>query len=59
MEKNLTEQVPDLNRIRHFLDELEGRLGARPDPPTSVRDLFSAVVAEWDLQPGSNIWSRA
>ena len=38
--------IPDLNPIKHLLDELERRLRARPNHPTSVPDLTHALVAE-------------
>ena len=40
-------QSPDLNPIEHLWDELERRLRARPNRPTSVPDLTNALVAEW------------
>ena len=39
-------QSPDLNPIKHLWDELETRLRARPNRPTSVPDLTNALVAE-------------
>ena len=39
-------QSPDLNPIEHLWDELERRLRARPNRPTSVPDLTNALVAE-------------
>ena len=44
-------QSPDLNPIKHLLDELEGRLRARPNRPTSVPNLTNALVAEWKQVP--------
>ena len=38
------EQSPDLNPIEHFWNELERRLRARPNGPTSVLDLTNALV---------------
>jgi hypothetical protein len=35
-------QSPDLNPIEHLWDELEHRLRARPNCPTSVPDLTNA-----------------
>ena len=35
-------QIPDLNPVEHLRDELELRLGARPNRPTSVPDLSNA-----------------
>ena len=40
-------QSPDLNPIEHLWDELERRLQARPNRPTSVPDLTNALVTEW------------
>jgi hypothetical protein len=39
-------QSPDLNPIEHLRDELERRLRARPNHPTSVPDLTNALVAD-------------
>jgi hypothetical protein len=44
-------QSPDLNPIEHVWDELRHRLRARPNRPTSVRDLTNALVAEWKQVP--------
>ena len=41
-ELNWPEQSPDLNPIEHLWDELERRLRARPNRPTSVPDLINA-----------------
>jgi hypothetical protein len=40
-------QSPDFNPIEHLRNELECRLRARPNPPTSVPNLTNALVAEW------------
>ena len=40
-------QSPDLNPLEHLWDELERRLWARPNRPTSVTNLTNALVAEW------------
>ena len=37
---------PKLNPIKHLWDELERRLRARPNHPTSVPDLTNVLVAE-------------
>ena len=39
-------QSPELNPIEQLWDELERRLRARPNHPTSVPDLTNALVAE-------------
>jgi hypothetical protein len=44
-------QSPDLNPIKHLWDELERRLQARPNHPTSVPDLTNALIAEWKQIP--------
>uniref|UniRef100_A0A674AN18 Lecithin retinol acyltransferase-like n=1 Tax=Salmo trutta TaxID=8032 RepID=A0A674AN18_SALTR len=44
-------QSPDLNPIEHLWDELEGRLRARPNRPTSVPDFTNAFVADWKQVP--------
>jgi hypothetical protein len=46
-------QVIDLNPIEHLWDELERRLRARPNRPTSVPDLTNALVAEWKQVPAA------
>ena len=46
-------QSPDLNPIEHLWDELEHRLRARPNHPTSVPDLTNALVAEWNQVPAA------
>jgi hypothetical protein len=44
-------QSPDLNPIEHLWDELESRLRAKPNCPTSVPDLTNAFVAKWKQVP--------
>jgi hypothetical protein len=44
-------QSSNLNPIEHLWDELECRLWARPNRPTSVPDLTNALVAEWKQVP--------
>ena len=44
-------QRPDLNPIKHLWDEMECRLRARPNRPTSVPDLTNALAAEWKQVP--------
>ena len=46
-------QSPDLNPIEHLWDELERRLRARPNCPTSAANLTSALVAEWKQIPAA------
>ena len=46
-------QSPDLNPIEYLWDELESRLQARPNHPTSVPDLVNALVAKWKQVPGA------
>ena len=43
-------QSPDLNPVEHLWDELERRLRAKPNRPTSVPDLTNALVAECPQQ---------
>ena len=45
-ELDCTAQSPDLHPIEHLWDELERRLRARPNHPTSEPDLTNALVAE-------------
>ena len=40
-------QSPDLIPIKNLWDELERRLRARPNHPTSVPDLSNDFVDEW------------
>jgi hypothetical protein len=44
-------QSLDLNPIKYLWDELERRLRARPNRPTSVPDLPNAPVAKWNQVP--------
>ena len=44
---------PDLNPIKHLLDELEHLLQARPNRPTSVSHLTNNLVAEWKQVPAA------
>uniref|UniRef100_A0A8K9WQW0 Tc1-like transposase DDE domain-containing protein n=1 Tax=Oncorhynchus mykiss TaxID=8022 RepID=A0A8K9WQW0_ONCMY len=46
-------QSPDLNPIDNLWDELERRLRARLNFPTSVPDLTNALVAEWKQVPAA------
>ena len=46
-------QSPDLNLIEHLWDELEHRLRARPNLPTSVPELTNTLVAEWKQVPAA------
>ena len=46
-------QSPDLTPINHLWDELEHRLCARPNCPTSVPYLTNALVAEWKQVPAA------
>ena len=46
-------QSPDLNPILHLWDELERRLRARPNCPTSVPDLTNYFVVEWKEVPAA------
>jgi hypothetical protein len=46
-------QSPDLNRIEHLWDELESRLQARPNRPTSVPNFTNGLMAEWKQVPAA------
>ena len=46
-------QSSDLNPIEHLCDDLERRLRARPNRPTSVPNLINALVAEWKQVPAA------
>ena len=46
-------QSPELNPIKHLWDELERRLRARCNRPTSVPNLTNALVAEWKQVPSA------
>ena len=46
-------QSPDPNPIKHLWDELERRLQARLNRPSSVSDLTNALVAEWNQEPAA------
>ena len=46
-------QNPDLKPIEHLWDELEHRLRARPNHPTSVTNLTNVLVAEWKQDPAA------
>ena len=46
-------QSPDLNPIEQIWVELESRLRARPNRPTSMPDLTNAFVAEWKQVPAA------
>ena len=46
-------QSPDVNPIEYLWDELEHRLRARPNRPTSVPVLTNALVAEWKQVPAA------
>ena len=46
-ELDVPAQSPELNPIEHLWDELDCRLRARRNRPTSLPDLTHAVVAEW------------
>ena len=46
-------QSSNLNPIEHLWHELERRLRARPNIPTSVLNLTNALVAEWKQVPAA------
>ena len=46
-------EEPNLNPIEHLWDELERRLRARPNRPTSVPDLTNVLMAEWKQVPAA------
>jgi hypothetical protein len=47
------EQIPNLNPIEHLWDELERRLRARPNRPTSVANFTNVLAAEWKQVPAA------
>lgn len=46
-------QSPDINPIEHMWDELERRLRARPQRPTTKSELFAVLQEEWNSIPAS------
>jgi hypothetical protein len=44
-------QSPDLNPIKHLWDKLERRLRSRPQRPTSLTALATALQEEWAAIP--------
>ena len=52
-ERDWPAQSHDLNPTEHLWDELERRLRARPNRPTSVPELTNALVAEWMQVPAA------
>jgi hypothetical protein len=44
-------QSPDLKPIKHQWDELDGRLRSRPQHPTSLTALATALQEEWAAIP--------
>jgi hypothetical protein len=46
-------QSPDLNPIEYLWDELDRRLWARPNRPSSVPELTNTLVAEWKQVPAA------
>jgi hypothetical protein len=52
-ELDWTAQSPDLNPIKHLLDELDRRLPARPKRPTFVPGQTNALVAVWKQVPAA------
>jgi hypothetical protein len=44
-------QSPELKPIKHLWDELEHRMQARPNRPTSVPNLATVLVTEWKQVP--------
>ena len=49
---------PVFNPIKQLWDELERRLRARPNRPTSVPDLTHALVAEWKQVPAAMLQNQ-
>ena len=52
-ELHLRAQSHDLNPIVHLWDEMECRLRARPNCPTSVPHHTNALLAEWNQVPSA------
>ena len=46
---------PDLNPIEHVWDMLQVRVRARQNPPTTARELETALMEEWNLVPQQQI----
>jgi transposase len=50
-ERDCPAQSPDLNPIGHLWDELKRRICSRPQRPTSLTALVTALQEEWAAIP--------
>jgi transposase len=50
-EMDFPAQSPDLNLIEHLWDEIERRLNSKPQRPTPLTALATALQEEWSAIP--------
>lgn len=46
---------PDLNPIEHIWDSVKKRIRAKNNPPTTLADLTTAAIQEWETTPQEDI----